>query len=173
MRPEPARPGRGLPTTVRIWAAAVLCLLPLGTTWSMQPGLFLPTAIPGTCDPDTGSCTPDLPTGGILVPGSTQLVSQSPARVVLIFAAAALCFVGTRMRTPRTRTVARLACAALALAAALAAGHAATTTVLCALAALALVAPPAWRQGHRESHGRQRRQGASTGAGLASGGGSA
>src|SRR5207248_2846898 len=119
-RPELVRPGpvrvRGLPTTARIWAAAALCVLPLGTTWSVQPGLFLPTPpIPGLCDPDTGSCSPDLPTAGVLTPGSTQLVSQSPARIMLIFAAAALWYVATRVRTDRTRTVARLACAALAV----------------------------------------------------------
>jgi hypothetical protein len=138
--------GRGLPTTARIWAATVLCLLPLGTIWSVRAGLFLSTpSLPGICNPDTGFCTPDIPTAGVLVPGSTELVSQSPAGVVLIFAAAALCYVGTRVRTDRTRTVARMACAALAVVTALAAAHAATTALLCSLAALALVGPPAWR----------------------------
>lgn len=142
MRPTP---GGGLPTGVRIWAAAALCVLPLGTTWSIQAGMFLPTPpLPGSCDPD-GFCTPDIPTAGVLVPGSNELVSQSPLRVMLIFAAAALLYVATRVRTDRTRTVARLACGSLALAAALAAAHAATTALLCAISALALVAPPAWR----------------------------
>ena len=143
-----------MPTTVRIWAAALLSLLPLGTTWSIQPGLFLSTpSLPGLCNPDTGFCTPDIPTAGVLVPGSTQLVSQSPARVMLIFAAAALCFVATRVRTARTRVVARLACAALAVAGALAASHAASTVLLCALGALALVAPPALRPGRTRGPG--------------------
>jgi len=160
--------GRGLPTTARIWTAAGLCLLPLGTIWSVRGGMFRPTPmLPGICNPDTGFCTPDIPTTGVLVPGSTELVSQTPAGVVLIFAAAALCYVGTRVRTDRTRTVARIACAALAVVAALAAAHAATTALLCSLAALVLVAPPAWR-----SIGRLG-QVSSSGGGLAPSGRSA
>ena len=147
-------PFRALPTTARIWLASLLSLLPLGTAWSIQPGLFLPTPpLPGLCDPD-GYCAPDIPTAGILTPGSTELVSQSPARVMLVFSAAALFFVATRVRTEHTRVVAQVACLSLGVAAVLAAAHVATTTLLCTLTALALVAPPAWRRARRAAHVR-------------------
>jgi hypothetical protein len=143
-------PFRALPTSARIWLASLLSLLPLGTAWSIQPGLFLPTPpIPGLCDPNTGICDPDIPTAGVLAPGSTELVSQSPARVMLVFAGAALFFVATRPRTENTRIVAQVACLSLGVAAALAAAHVATTTLLCTLTALGLVAPPAWRRARR------------------------
>ena len=147
-------PFRALPTSARIWLASLLSLLPLGTAWSIQPGLFLPTPpIPGLCDPDTGICSPDIPTAGVLTPGSTELVSQSPARVMLVFSAAALFFVATRVRTEHTRIVAQVACLSLGVAAVLAAAHVATTTPLCALTALGLVVPPAWRLAPRDRTG--------------------
>ncbi|HEY3713493.1 MAG TPA: hypothetical protein VGL39_03115 [Jatrophihabitantaceae bacterium] len=154
-----ADPLRAVPTSARIWLASLLSVLPLGTTWSIQPGMFLPTPVlPGLCNPDTGFCTPDIPTAGILAPGSTELVSQSPARVMLVFSAAALFFVATRIRTEHTRIVAQVACLSLGVAAVLAAAHAAATTLLCALTALGLVAPPAWR-GHQSHRSHQARNG--------------
>jgi len=146
-------PLRVVPTSARIWLAGLLSLLPLGMSWSIQPGMFLPSpSLPGLCNPDTGFCTPDIPTAGVLTPGSTELVSQSPARVMLVFSAAALFFVATRIRTEPTRIVAQVACLSLGVAAVLAAAHVATSTLLCALTALALVAPPVWR-GHQARNG--------------------
>jgi hypothetical protein len=80
-----------------------------------------------------------------------------------VFSAAALFIVATRVRTEHARIVAQVACLSLGVAAVLAAAHVATTTLLCALTALGLVVPPAWRLAPRDR----------TGGGLAPGGRSA
>jgi hypothetical protein len=134
-----------LPVGLRLWLATGLCVVPLGLVWSYRPGMFLPTPmLPGLCDDTTGYCTPDIPTAGIFTPGSTELVSQSPARVFLFAAFLMLAHVATRVRTAATRRTARLATGSLAVAALLAAAHGGTITFVCMAVALVAVAPPAW-----------------------------
>jgi hypothetical protein len=77
--------------------------------------------------------------------GVLMLGAQASARVFLAFAAAALAWVATRVRTPATRRVARLATVALAGALVLAVRDRAVPAVLCLGLALVLTAPPAWR----------------------------
>jgi hypothetical protein len=135
-----------LPVSGRLWAAALLCIVPLGLVWSKVNGVVTNGIFgPGYCDYD-GYCEPGIYTAGVYVPGSTTHVSQSPARVFLLVAAAALVFTATRVRTAATRKVARLATGSLAFAAGLAASHRATLTLVCVLLALALVAPAVWAQ---------------------------
>ncbi len=124
-------------TTLRLWTAALLCLLPFGFAWSggVTPG----TVVYGDCTySDNEYCVPDQ-----YVPGSTyhSLVSQAPIRVFLL--AAALIFVGcaTRVRTLVSRRVARLGCAAVTVAAVLATAHGAPRILACLCGALALVVP--------------------------------
>jgi len=120
-------------------------VLPLGTT-CRSSRMFLSTPpLPGLCNPDTGFCTPDIRRGHPDV-GLDRAGQPVTGSVMLVFSAAALFFVATRIRTEHTRIVAQVACLSLGCRV-LAAAHAATTTLLCALTALALVAPPAWR-GH-------------------------
>jgi hypothetical protein len=128
---------RGLPTPVRLWAAAVLCFVPMGFVWSgrVSGGYYLY----GDCSyTDDYYCVPDQ-----YVPGSTKLVfvSQAPVRVFLVAAAIAFVVCAARVRTPTTRALARLGCVALVAAAALAAGQGAVRVLACVLVALALVAP--------------------------------
>ena len=70
-------------TTLRLWTAALLCVLPFGFVWSggVTPG----TVIYGDCTySDNEYCVPDQ-----YVPGSAyhSLVSQAPIRVFLVAAA--------------------------------------------------------------------------------------
>jgi hypothetical protein len=139
------RPGGGVPTTVRLWAAAGLSLLPLGMVWTVTPGFQTAgTTILGGCDSD-GYCTPDVYTPGIFLPGSVNTAAQAPIRVFLVGAFVALAVAAARRRTPQTRRIARAGTACLLVAALLAAGHGASRPFLCVLAALLLAAPPAWR----------------------------
>jgi hypothetical protein len=134
-----------LPTPARLWAAAALCVLPLGLTWSTRTSSTLGYTIYGNCgyDSDIYACTPDT-----YVPGtfSAEHVTgaASPARVFLVFAALALAWVATRPRTEQTRRVARLAAGAALFALVLALGARAVPAVVCLTAALALAAPPVW-----------------------------
>jgi hypothetical protein len=139
-------PLRRLPTTARLWAAAVLCALPLGLTWTTRTSSTFGYTIYGTCGYDSdiyGACTPDT-----YIPGtfSAEHVTgaASPARLFLVFAALALGWVATRPRTARTRRIARLATGAALFALVLALAARAVPAVLCLAAALALAAPPAW-----------------------------
>ena len=136
---------RGWPTALRLWAAAGLSVLPLGTVWTVTPGLQTAgTTILGGCDAD-GFCTPDVYTPGIFLPGGAVTAAQAPIRVFLVGAFAALAVAAARRRTPLTRRIARAGTACLLVAALLAAGHGASRALLCVLAALLLAAPPAWR----------------------------
>ncbi len=124
-------------TTLRLWTAALLCALPFGFAWSggVTPG----TVIYGDCTySDNEYCVPDQ-----YVPGSAyhSLVSQAPIRVFLVAAALIFIACATRVRTHHTRRLARLGCAALVLAAVLAAAHGAPRIVVCLAGALALVLP--------------------------------
>ena len=134
-----------LPTVARLWAAAVLCVVPLGLVWSRLPGTVTPGLVgPGSCDAD-GFCTPGIYTPGIYYGGGTVPGASASARVLLVAAAVALVVVAVRLRTDATRRVARLTTVAVGVAAALAAADRATGSLLCLLAALALVAPLVWR----------------------------
>ncbi len=95
-------------TTLRLWTAALLCVLPFGFAWSggVTPG----TVIYGDCTYSDGEyCVPDQ-----YVPGSSyhSLVSQAPIRVFLVAAAVIFIACATRVRTHLTRRLARLGCAA-------------------------------------------------------------
>lgn len=130
-------PLRALPTPLRLWAAAVLCLVPMGFAWSghVTAGIYLY----GDCSyTDNYYCVPDQ-----YVPGSTRLsfVSQAPIRVFLVAAAVAFVISAARTRTLATRALARLGCGALAAGAALALAQGAVRVLVCLLVALALVAP--------------------------------
>jgi len=132
-----------MPTELRLWAAAALCLLPLGLTWSTEAG----TSTFGLTR--AGTCSYAGPaafcTIGPYVPGSHVTGAGSPARVFLVFAAAVLVWAATRPRTPRTRRWARLAVVGVAVALLLALSQRAVTASLCLASALLLAAPPAWR----------------------------
>jgi hypothetical protein len=73
-------------------------------------------------------------------------VSEAPVRVFLVGAFLALALVVTRPRTFASRRIARAATVCLGVAALLAAGHRSPPSLICALAALALSAPPVWRR---------------------------
>lgn len=134
-----------IPTTLRLWVAAGLSVVPLGMLWSFSPGLQTAgTTIYGGCDSD-GFCTPDVYTPGIFLPGQTTTASQAPIRVFLVGAFVALAYVAARTRTAATRRIARAGTVCLVVAALLAAGHHSPRALVCVLAALALSAPPAWR----------------------------
>lgn len=124
-------------TTLRLWTAALLCVLPFGFAWSggVSPG----TVIYGDCTySDNEYCAPDQ-----YLPGSAyhSLVSHAPIRVFLVAAALIFLACATRVRTHLTRRLARLGCAAVALAVVLAAAHGAPRIVVCLAGALALVLP--------------------------------
>jgi hypothetical protein len=112
-------------------------MLPLGFLWSgdVTPGFVLY----GDCSyTDNYYCVPDQ-----FVPGSTRLsfVSQAPIRVFLVAAALAFVVCAGQARTVATRAVARVGCAAVVGAIALAAGQGAVRVLACLLGALALVGP--------------------------------
>ncbi|MEO9138669.1 MAG: hypothetical protein ABI345_06335 [Jatrophihabitans sp.] len=133
-----------VPSATRLWAAAALCIVPFGLVWSQRASYVVgPYVGPSFCN-EYGYCTPGAYSPGVYLPGSTTLVSQSPARVFLVAAAALLVFVATRTRTAATRRLARLATGALAVAVLLAASQRATLTMVCVLSALALVVPLVW-----------------------------
>lgn len=133
---RPASPS----TEQRLWAAAALCLVPLGLLWSASAGfLGVGTTLYGSCS--DGYCTPDLYIPGYYTPGTQTLVAQSPVRVFLIFAAAALIWTATRTRTASTLRAARLATAAIGLTAVLAAANAVPLVLVCTGGALALLVP--------------------------------
>jgi hypothetical protein len=137
-----------LPTGLRLWAATALCVLPLGLSWSFSTG-FLTSGyyLAGDCGySDYTYCTPDQYVPGTFLPGHSTLVSQSPLRVFLVLAAAALVFTATRVRTEATRRVVRVGTGAIGVAAVLAAGNGASIVLICLLAALAMAAPPAWNR---------------------------
>lgn len=124
-------------TSLRLWAAAFLCVLPLGFVWS--GGVTSGYVLYGDCNyTDNYYCVPDQ-----YVPGTAyhSLVSQAPIRVFLVAAAAAFVICAARTRTAATLRVAHAGCASLVVAAALAAGQGAARVLICVVAALVLVAP--------------------------------
>jgi len=89
-----------------------------------------------------------LPTGlrlwaalALCVAPARILVSQSPIRVFLALAIAVFAVCALRPRTSATRTAARVACAGLVAAVAIAAANGASAAVLCLIGALLLVGP--------------------------------
>jgi hypothetical protein len=138
-----------LPTRVRLWAGALLCVLPLGLVWAATPGLLTAgITIFGDCGYSVEEfCTPDTYIPGAYLPGEQSLGTQVTARVFLVLAAAILGYAASRRRTPFTRRLVRMSTAAIAIAAALAAADRAGAPLVCLLAALALVAPLVWRRG--------------------------
>ena len=80
------------------------------------------------------------------MPGHDLLVSQAPARVFLVFAAFALIYAATHVRTEFTRRLVRAATLALGIAAVLALGEHAILTLVCLTGALALTVPLVWRR---------------------------
>jgi hypothetical protein len=130
-------PLRRLPTPLRLWAALALCVAPMGLVWSTHVTTGI--TLYGDCGAGGGPyCTPDQ-----YLPGSVNgtLVSQSPIRVFLALAIAVFAVCALRPRTSATRTAARLACAGLVVAVAIAAGNGASAVVLCLIGALLLVGP--------------------------------
>ncbi|MDT4912932.1 MAG: hypothetical protein QOC66_2060 [Pseudonocardiales bacterium] len=111
-----------LPTPLRLWAAAGLCILPLGLVWSSR---------------------------GSYRPGQHVLGSETSARVFLIFAAVVLVLAASRARTAFTRRLVRAATGGLGVVVALALAYRATLTLVCAALALALVAPLVWTAADR------------------------
>ncbi|MDT4950239.1 MAG: hypothetical protein QOJ37_2834 [Pseudonocardiales bacterium] len=104
-----------LSTELRLAAAAVLCIAPMGLLWSVSTR-----------------------------PGHNTLVSQSPLRVFLLFAAATLAFVAIRVRTAATRRIARAGTVSIGIAAVLAAANGRSLVLVCLLAAAALTVGPVW-----------------------------
>lgn len=126
-----------MPARTRLWAAAALCVLPLGFVWS--GGVTSGYVRFGDCDySDSYYCVPDE-----YVPGTPyhSLVFQAPIRVFLVGAALGFVLCATRVRTELTRRIGRLACLATAAAGVLAAAHGSSRLLLCAVAALVLVVP--------------------------------
>jgi hypothetical protein len=124
-------------TSLRLWAAAFLCVLPLGFVWS--GGVTAGYVIYGDCNyTDNYYCVPDQ-----YLPGTAyhSLVSQAPIRVFLVGAAVAFVICAARARTAATLHLARAGCVSLAVAAALAAAQGNARVLICVVAALALVVP--------------------------------
>lgn len=124
-------------TRGRLWAAAALCLLPLGFVWS--GGVTSGYVLFGNCSYSADYyCVPDQ-----YVPGTAyhSLVSQAPIRVFLVAAALGFVLCATRVRTPALLRVARCAWLSTAAAVLLAAGHGSARIVVCLVAALVLVGP--------------------------------
>jgi hypothetical protein len=144
-----------LPTPLRLWAAAGLCILPLGLVWSTTTGFLTPgMTVYGTCGhADSGFCTSDIYLRGSYRPGQHVLGSETSARVFLIFAAVVLVFAAIRARTAFTRRLVRAATGGLGIVVALALAYRATLTLVCAALALALVAPLVWTAADRRRAG--------------------
>jgi hypothetical protein len=142
------------PVRARLLLGAVLSAAPLGLVWTFHPGWLNPgIVLPGTCDYYTEDyvCAPDSYVPGWYVPGKVELVSESPARVFLLFAAITFAVVAARRRTPATRVAARLATVSLAIAALLAGAAGVRLVLLLCVAGLAVVAGPVWRVRPRPS----------------------
>lgn len=137
---------RGLPTNVRLAAGAALCLLPLGLVWSASPGFVSFGFISyGDCGYSVDEvCTPDTYVPGGYFPGSHLVGAQATARVFLVLAAIVLAYAATRIRTPATKRLVRVATGAIGIALALALSQRAVSTVACLAFALVLTAPLVW-----------------------------
>jgi hypothetical protein len=136
-----------LPTDIRLALGAVLCVLPLGLTWSTSPGfLTAGYVIYGDCAYSVDEvCTPDAYIPGSYLPGTHIVGAQATARIFLVFAAFVLAQAAARTRTPAAKRVVRAATVAIGIALALALSQRAVSTVACLSLALVLVAPLVWR----------------------------
>jgi hypothetical protein len=123
-------PSAGLPTGLRLGLAAGLSALALGLPWSGRTG---------SCDAGAACRAARAGLAG----------ADSPARLFLASAFLALLAVTARPRTMATRRVARAGTGALGVVVVLAAAHRSVPVLLCALAALALAAPPVWRRSRK------------------------
>jgi hypothetical protein len=137
---------RGLPTNVRLAVGAALCVLPLGLVWSTSYGfLSYGYVIYGDCAYSVDEvCTPDTYVPGAYVPGSHVVGAQVTARIFLVFAAFAVAFAATQIRTAATKRLVRVATGAIGIALALALSQRAVSAVVCLAFALALTVPLVW-----------------------------
>jgi hypothetical protein len=137
---------RGLPTNVRLAVGGALCLLPLGLVWSASSGFVsFGYVIYGDCAYSVDEvCTPDTYVPGAYLPGSHVVGAQATARVFLVLAALVLGFAASRIRTPATKRLVRVATGAIGAALALAVAERAVSAVVCLVFALGLVAPLVW-----------------------------
>ena len=135
-----------LPTRVRLWSAALLCLAPMGLVWDVGAGFLSPgITMYGDCGyTEYTYCTPDTYLPGYYVPGQVTDVSQSPIRAFVVFAAAAFVIAAVRRRTAATRRVARLGTLALGFAVFLAMANGSPRIALIVALAVILVAPLVW-----------------------------
>jgi hypothetical protein len=137
-----------LPTPLRLWFGAALCVLPIGLVWSTTPGFVtLGTTLYGDCSYSVETyCVSDTYIPGTYLPGHHVLGAQTSARVFLVLAAALLVFAATRLRTEFTKRLVRVATAAMAIAVVLALSNRAILTSVCLAIGLGLVGPLVWRQ---------------------------
>ena len=136
-----------IPASARLWAAAVVTLVPLGLLWSVSAGLYNPGFISyGDCGyTDYTYCTPDTYIPGYYVPGQSSTVAQSPMRLFLLLAALAFVVAALHRRTAGTRLLVRGATLLLGWAAAYAVAHGSFRVAALVLVALALTVPLVWR----------------------------
>jgi hypothetical protein len=145
-----------IPATARLWAAAVVTLVPLGLLWSVSAGLYNPGyTYYGDCGyTDSTYCTPDTYIPGYYVPGQTSTVAQSPLRLFLVVAALGFVVAALHRRTGGTRLLVRLATLALGWAVVYAVGHGSFRVAALLVIALALTVPLVWRgRGHSRRPG--------------------
>lgn len=140
-----------IPARARLWAAAVVALVPLGLLWSFTSGIYDPGYTSyGDCGyTDYTYCTPDTYIPGYYLPGHTSTVLQSPLRVFLVLAALALALAAAHRRTRATRSLVRAATCALGWAAVYAIGHGSFRVAALILLALLLAVPLVWGRPNR------------------------
>jgi hypothetical protein len=146
VNPVAADPLSRLPTTWRLWAAAALCLVPLGLRWRETSGMLSsPYIYYGDCAySDNYYCTPDQFVPGTYSPGFALHGFSSPARVFLVFALIVLALVAARTRTDATRRLARAATVAIGIAVVLALAGRSVPMLICTVLALVLTVPVVW-----------------------------
>jgi hypothetical protein len=139
---------RGLPTNARLAVGAALCVLPLGLVWSASYGFVsFGYVIYGDCAYSVDEvCTPDTYVPGAYIPGSHVVGAQATARVFLALAAVALVFAASRIRTPATKRLVRVATGAIGIALALAVSERAVSAIVCLAIALVLTVPLVWNK---------------------------
>jgi hypothetical protein len=137
----------GMPTRLRLALGAALCVLPLGMVWATGPGFVtVGYAIYGDCGYSVEEyCTTDAYIPGSYIAGAHVVGAQATARVFLVLSASVLAYAATRVRTPATRRLVRVATGAIGIALALALAERAVPATICLAAALVLVVPLVWR----------------------------
>jgi hypothetical protein len=140
-----------IPTRARLWAAAVVALVPLGLFWSLAAGIYNPGyTYYGDCGyTENTYCTPDTYIPGYYVPGQTSTVAQSPLRVFLVLAALACVVAAVHRRTRRTRVLVQVATLGLGWAVVYAVGHGSFRVAALLVLALALTVPLVWGRPNR------------------------